>query len=215
MPNTIFNSDKIRYAAIAACLFLSVLMLGFALPHIAATPSAQNGTASENHSGDTVLTTSAAPAKKTPYDLLNAPEEELTEAERKQRFYLQKILTAKENDPVLQLQNQGLATYDPRGSLKTFCNAEALKIDAVTQKGLYAMNDAPYYQCKAVINFYCFRKIPKKSCELRTDGSSCSNAAEVDPDCAPFMAFVEKAYSPEELREQHQKLLGLVKDKYQ
>ena len=212
MPNNILNSDKTRYAAIAACLFLSVLMLGFALPHIASTSSTQEGAVQKGHTDGEVSMVSAAP--KTGQDLLDTPVNELTEQERQQRFYLEKILAAKENDPVLKLKYKGLPTYDPRGSLKEFCNAEALKIDALTQKGLYTMNDTPYYQCKGVINFYCLTKIPKNQCEEREDGSTCVNATEFDPDCEPFKNFVEKAYSPEELREQHQKLLGLVKDKY-
>lgn len=203
MPKTIFDTNKIRYAAIAVCLFLSVLALGFALPHIAKNPSDTGIT----QNADVMLGSADMTDNK---DI--ASEEPLTEEERIKQKYIAQWQHELDTNKVLQLQDVGLPTYDPRISLKKFCNEEALKIDAVTQKGLYTMSNAPYYQCKAIISFYCNRNKRKKSCVLRADGSTCSSSSELDEDCAPFKEYVEKAYAPAELREQHLILLGLVKD---
>lgn len=124
------------------------------------------------------------------------------------KSYQDKVLD--NENAITQLKDEGLPTYNPQMSLKEFCNKEAAKIDAVAHKNLYTMNEVPYYQCKAIADFYCFHKKPKKACVERDNGSVCENPTGVDEDCEPFRDFIKKAYSPNELRKQHQKLLDLV-----
>ena len=164
-------------------------------------------------------------------DLSNIPVEDMTAHERV-LYEAQKnqIVTLDGMSPADRLRKKGLPALNLNETLKTFCQREARRIDAVDpRRELYLMDDVTYFQCQEVITFYCLEySFPDQCIDYAQKEKELIEEAEKTgepPACAAFVVrnreacdtfpgYVDAAFAPFEIEAQRRILRENTRKRY-